>query len=253
MHVCNKTLRLLQNVCFTNSNCQHVLPTLNVLRVRVESRVYSATISQQSLINEHCCLYSKTVNVCLAKTKNILQWTFLLLGRQQRHQSVIIGLVRDISKGRGQLKCDGTCAETRFRLSAKRTSRRRRQFGGLLAAELCASAVVMLDTPCSEVVWRVLPTHSIRPFPLHFPSRASPVPSHFNWSLNQTSLGYDIYSVGICLGLVMVLPTFQRKIMCKSSGKTMKDGGNTVFQKVFTHLHNESQNWLHYKQMLMHI
>ena len=37
-----------------------------------------------------------------------------------------------------------------------------------------ASAVVMLDTPCSEVVWRVLATHSIRQFPLHFPTRASP-------------------------------------------------------------------------------
>ena len=32
----------------------------------------------------------------------------------------------------------------------------------------------MLDTPCSEVVWRVLATHSIHQFPLHFPSRASP-------------------------------------------------------------------------------
>jgi len=29
-------------------------------------------------------------------------------------------------------------------------------------------------------------------------------------------------------------------MMCKSLGKTMKDGGNTFFQKVFTHLHNES-------------
>ena len=48
------------------------------------------------------------------------------------------------------------------------------QFSRLLAAEACASAVVMLDTPCSELVWRVLATHSIRQFPLHFPSRASP-------------------------------------------------------------------------------
>jgi hypothetical protein len=39
---------------------------------------------------------------------------------------------------------------------------------------VCASAVVMLDTPCSEVVWTILATHSIRRFPLHFPSRASP-------------------------------------------------------------------------------
>ena len=49
-----------------------------------------------------------------------------------------------------------------------------RQLSRLLAAEVCASAVVMMDTPCSEVVWRVLATHSIRQLPLHFPSRASP-------------------------------------------------------------------------------
>jgi hypothetical protein len=48
------------------------------------------------------------------------------------------------------------------------------QFSRLLAAEVSASAVVMLETPCSEVVWRVLATHSIRQFPLHFPSIASP-------------------------------------------------------------------------------
>ena len=52
-------------------------------------------------------------------------------------------------------------------------NRRGRQFNRLLAAEVCASAVVMLDTPCSEVVCRVLATHSFRQFPLHFPSRAS--------------------------------------------------------------------------------
>ena len=48
------------------------------------------------------------------------------------------------------------------------------QFSRLLVAEVCASAVVMLDTPCSEVVRRVLATHSIHQFPLHFSSRASP-------------------------------------------------------------------------------
>jgi hypothetical protein len=46
---------------------------------------------------------------------------------------------------------------------------RGRQFSRLLAAELCASAVVMLDAPRSEVVWRVLATPSIRQFPLHSP------------------------------------------------------------------------------------
>ena len=76
------------------------------------------------------------------------------------------------SVGRLRLKCDGTRAETRFRLSAKRTSPFKsaegRQFSRLLAARLCASAVVMLDTPCSEVVWRVLATYFIRQFPLQF-------------------------------------------------------------------------------------
>ena len=47
-------------------------------------------------------------------------------------------------------------------------NRRGRLFSRLLAAEVCASAVVMLDTPCSEVMWRVLATHAIRQFPLHF-------------------------------------------------------------------------------------
>jgi hypothetical protein len=40
------------------------------------------------------------------------------------------------------------------------------QFSRILAADVCASAVVMLDIPCSEVVWRVLTTHYVRQFPL---------------------------------------------------------------------------------------
>ena len=65
---------------------------------------------------------------------------------------------RALELGRLSLKCDDTRAETRFRLSAKRTSQFKsarwagRQFSRLLAAEVYASAVIMLDTPCSEVV-----------------------------------------------------------------------------------------------------
>ena len=75
-----------------------------------------------------------------------------------------------------RLKYDGTRTETRFRLSAKRTSPFKSAVASVQSTthEVCASAVVMLDTPCSEVVWRVLATHSIRQFPLHFPSHASP-------------------------------------------------------------------------------
>ena len=52
-------------------------------------------------------------------------------------------------------------------------------------AEVCASAVVMLDTPCSEVVWRVLATHCIRQFPLHFPFHASPCAITFQLESNS--------------------------------------------------------------------
>jgi len=114
--------------------------------------------------------------VCLDILVYVYRHTSLLLPTSSfwgRHIPVL-GVTAD----RGQLKCDGTRAETRFRHSAKRTSPFKsaggRQFSRLLAVELCASALVMLDTSCSEVVWRVLATHCIRQFPLHFPSYASP-------------------------------------------------------------------------------
>ena len=102
----------------------------------------------------------------------------------------------------GQLKCDGTGAETKFRLSAKRTSTFKSargegdQFSRLLAAEVCASAVVMLDTTCCDVVWRVLATHSIRHFPLHFPYPCVTVYHHISTGLyqdgcNRCSVGGD--------------------------------------------------------------
>jgi hypothetical protein len=75
---------------------------------------------------------------------------------------------------------------------------RGRQFSRLLAAEVCASAVVMLYTPYSEVVWRVLATHSIRQFPLHFPSRASPcaitsqLKLFFHWSISVSKFFFFI-------------------------------------------------------------
>jgi hypothetical protein len=64
-----------------------------------------------------------------------------------------------------------------------RLNRRGRQFSRLLAAELCASAVVMLDTPCSDVVWKVLANHSIRQLPFHFPSPCVTVCHHISTAL----------------------------------------------------------------------
>jgi len=71
-------------------------------------------------------------------------------------------------------------------------NRRGRQFSRL-AAEVCASAVVMLDTPCCEVVWRVLATHSIRQFPLHFrpPTPCVTVCHHMSTGLYVLTMGPD--------------------------------------------------------------
>ena len=68
-------------------------------------------------------------------------------------------------------------------------NRRGHQFSRLLAAEVCASAVVMLDTPCSEIVWRVLATQSIQQFPLQFRSRASPCAITFQLESKTASSG----------------------------------------------------------------
>ena len=72
-------------------------------------------------------------------------------------------------------------------------NRRGRQFIRLPAAEMCASAVVMLDTPCSEAVWRVLATHSIRQFSLHFPSRASPCAITFQLDSTRYSVWMTVW------------------------------------------------------------
>jgi hypothetical protein len=74
-------------------------------------------------------------------------------------------------------------------------NRRGRHFSRLQAAEVCASAVVMLDAPCSEVVWRVLAKHSIRQFPLHFPSCASPCAITFQLESN-TEVRSDLCILG---------------------------------------------------------
>jgi len=60
----------------------------------------------------------------------------------------------------------------------------------------------MLDTPCSEVVWSVLATHSTRMFPLNFPYLRPHVPSGFNSAVpprtaeEKTKRAYICYQVG---------------------------------------------------------
>jgi len=90
-----------------------------------------------------------------------------------------------------RLKCDGTRAETRFRLSAKRTS----PFisAGAPVHSTTGSRGVRISGSnggytCFEVVCRVLSTHSIRQFPLYFTSHASPFAITFQLDCTANSL-----------------------------------------------------------------
>ena len=52
-----------------------------------------------------------------------------------------------------RLKCDGTRAETRFLLSAKRTSPFKSAGASVQSTtEVCASTIVILDVPCFEAM-----------------------------------------------------------------------------------------------------
>ena len=79
---------------------------------------------------------------------------------------VFINLLLVTNCVRANAKRDGTSAETRIGLSAKRTSPFQ-SAGGSVQSTTGSRGVWSVDA-------RRLATHSIRIFPLHFPSRASP-------------------------------------------------------------------------------
>jgi hypothetical protein len=78
-------------------------------------------------------------------------------------------------------------------------NRRGSQFSQLLAAEMCASTVVMLDTPYSEVV-----------FLLHFPSRASPCAITFQ--LESTTSQYHTVTVTATVDIQTTLHMLRSKV-----------------------------------------
>ena len=100
-------------------------------------------------------------------------------------------------------------------------NRRWHQFSRLLAAKVCASAVVTLDTPRSEVMWRVLATHSFRQFPHHFPSRASPCAIKFQL---ESTRGNENPGQSVASALV-ICSTSQRRTNCFYH-KTLTSGIN---------------------------
>ena len=86
-----------------------------------------------------------------------------------------------------RLKRDGTRAETRFRLSPKRTSPFKS--AGASVQSTAGSRGVRISSSNAgytmfQGIVRVLATHSIRHFPLHFPQRASPCAIRFQMHSN---------------------------------------------------------------------
>jgi len=80
---------------------------------------------------------------------------------------------------------DGTRAETRFRLSPKRTSPFK-PLGASVQSTAGSRGVRNSLSNAGETTFgdgvRIMATHSIRQFPLHFPSRASPCATRFRTS-----------------------------------------------------------------------
>ena len=83
------------------------------------------------------------------------------------------------------MKPDGTRAETRFRLSPKRTSPFK-SAGASVQSTAGSRGVRISGSNAGYTMFRggvkVLATHSVRQFPLHFPSRASPCAIRFQTS-----------------------------------------------------------------------
>jgi len=85
-----------------------------------------------------------------------------------------------------RLKCDGTRAEIRFRLSWKRTSPFK-LLGASVQSTTGSRGVRISGSNAGYTMFRgsvkVLAAHSIRQFPPHFPPVRYRVPSRFNWTL----------------------------------------------------------------------
>ena len=106
---------------------------------------------------------------------------------------------------------DGTRAESRIRLSSKRTSPFKSVGASVQSTAGSLGVRIGLSNDGYTTLGgglKVLATHSIRQFPLHFPSRASPVPPGSERALPRNDGCYQpsrmdkctAYQVLICVG-----------------------------------------------------
>jgi len=94
-------------------------------------------------------------------------------------------------------------------------NRRGRQFSRLLAAEVCASALVMLDTPRSEVVSEYWLSTPFASFPFTSPPVRHRVPSGFKRTLTIIYAYFFIITMRIyCLAISIKGLIFKMEILC---------------------------------------
>jgi hypothetical protein len=84
--------------------------------------------------------------------------------------------------GRGQLKCDGTTAETRFRLSAQGTSPFK-SAGASIQSNTGSRGLRISGSNAGYTMFRGSVKSTSYPHPFTSPPVRHRVPSHFNWSL----------------------------------------------------------------------
>ena len=136
--------------------------------------------------------YSLPINNLGAGTGWVFSATYRPHYPQERDQVTIVGHRTEILfYGRLRLKCDGTRAETRFRLSAKWTSPFRS--AGASVRSTTGSQGVRFSRINAEYTMFRGSVKNTR-YPLHSPISpfTSPpvrhrVPSHFNWTLHNFS------------------------------------------------------------------
>jgi len=95
-------------------------------------------------ISDVCSCYRERERERERERKSFMGGTQILSYRKLTGGTLGVSVIQK-KKGRGQLKCDGTHAETRFRLSAKRTSpfKSTGAFIRLLTGEVCTSALIV--------------------------------------------------------------------------------------------------------------
>ena len=119
--------------------------------------------------------------------------------------------------GRLGLKCDGTRAKTRFRLSAKRASPFKQAGASVQSTTGSRGVRISGSNAGYTMFWgsvKVLATHSIRQFPLHF-SRASSCAITFQLDPNTNGAVCDLRSA-----LCSVLQVFRK--LLQPEGLTMR-------------------------------